>query len=92
MVDDGKVFVAGTVSVPGNDTRTCQDCGSTIYPTAGSLKVAQEQARKIICVDCFKKIEDFEFGGFIHRGKMLDSETAEMMFRLLMAGIMANRI
>lgn len=34
----------------------------------------------MICLDCFQKIDDFEFAGFMHHGSILPQDLSEKLF------------
>jgi len=39
-----------------------------------------KQGIPLICLDCFLKIKDFTFAGFLHHGEFLPQVTSEKLF------------
>jgi hypothetical protein len=73
-------LICGTIRGPGSQQAICSQCAATIWPTSGSLERAQMQKMPMICLDCFQKIDDFEFAGFMHHGSILPQDLSEKLF------------
>ena len=85
-------IVCGTACGPGSQQTICSECAAVIWPTSGSLKRAQAQKIPMICTGCFQKIDDFEFGGFMHHGVLLPQEQSEKMFTAFELEMQKNRV
>lgn len=84
-------IVCGTMRGPEAEQASCSKCAATIWPTIGSLRRAQTQNLPLICIDCFMKITDFEFGGFINHGESLPQDLSEKLFVKFESEMMKNR-
>ena len=89
---DSMFIVCGMVRGPEAAQATCSKCAAVIWPTSGSLKRAQAQKIPMICTGCFQKIDDFEFGGFMHHGVLLPQEQSEKMFTAFELEMQKNRV
>lgn len=85
-------IICGTVRGPGSEQASCSECAAMIWPTSGTLWRAQAQNLPMICVDCFEKIDDFEFGGFIHHGSMLPKDLSEKLYVEFELEMQKNRV
>lgn len=81
MAKNPEVYlVCATIRGPGSAEAVCSKCSTTIWPTRGSLARALAEGLPLICVDCYAKIDEIEFGGFMHHGTMLPEALAEPLF------------
>ena len=85
-------IVCGMVRGPKAAQASCSKCAAVIWPTSGSLKRAQAQKIPMICLDCFGKIDAFEFGGFMDHGLMLPQEQSEKLFMEMELALQKNRV
>ena len=73
-------IVCDTVRGLRAEPATCSKCAARIWPTSGTFDRALEQNLPMICIDCYEKLDDFVFGGFIDHGSMLPQELSEKLF------------
>lgn len=80
MSEATHILVCGTTAAEGAQQARCAQCNAIIWPTRGSLEYARVEQMPTICVDCFFKIEDFDFAGFIDQGTFLPQSFSEILF------------
>lgn len=73
-------LVCSTIRASNAEQASCSECGAAIWPTAGSFLRAEMQKIPMICVDCYAKIDEPTFGGFMHHGTMLPEGLGERLF------------
>jgi hypothetical protein len=78
-----RMLVCATIPVLGGQQARCSECDAIIWSTSGSLEEALREAMPMICLDCFMKIKNFTFGGFMHDGALVPELEGERMYRLL---------
>lgn len=74
------VLVCSTIHGPNAAQESCSQCEATIWPTAGSRNCAAAQKLPMICTDCYAKIDDSVFGGWMQHGVMLPKALGERLF------------
>lgn len=77
----GVILVCGTIWAADAEAAFCSQCKAAIWPTCGSLDYARANGIPMICIDCYAKIDDSIFKGFMHHGRMLPQALAEILFR-----------
>lgn len=55
----------------------CSKCNAVVGVTEGTLIRACDQGIPLICMDCFAKVGDYEFGGAMHEGHYLPELAAK---------------
>lgn len=68
-------IVCGTIRADDSSEGRCSTCDAVVYPTIGTLAFAQREEIPLVCVDCWRKLPEYQFGGFMHHGKMVTRET-----------------
>ena len=73
-------LVCATIRGPFAAEATCSKCSATIFPQRKSMERVLAERLPMICVDCYAKLDDMVFGGFMHHGRMLPEAQAERLF------------
>jgi hypothetical protein len=76
-------IVCGSVRSTGAREGVCVKCNAAVWPTGGSAERARLEGIPLICLDCFAKLGDFSFAGFIDHGKMLPPGLSEKLFKVI---------
>jgi hypothetical protein len=76
--------------IPGAEQGNCSQCSSMIWPTRGTLEIAEKRKFTPICVRCYEKLEDPIFGGVMHHGEMVPPAEA-LAFLLNFADYLARK-
>jgi hypothetical protein len=72
------LLVCATIPTqPDSLAAACSTCSAVVYGTRGSVELAAREHYKIICEDCFDKLENPEVAGVMHHGKMLNKEETQ---------------
>jgi hypothetical protein len=69
-------LVCGPTSAEDSILDLCSKCAAAVYPTIGSHARARREGVPLICMDCWRKLPDCEFGGVMDHGKILSGEAA----------------
>ena len=83
MSDKKSVLVCATERLANSGEATCTRCQAPIFPTLGSLQRARQQNIPMICVDCYAKMDNPTFGGFMQHGHMIQPEISLLLFKKL---------
>lgn len=74
------ILVCGTDRGMDAAEGVCTECHATIWPTTGSFRRAQIEHLPMICIDCYGKMDDSVFTGFMHHGVMLPEGLSLQLF------------
>jgi hypothetical protein len=85
-------LVCGTIRVLGAKQAICSKCAAVIWPTSGSLERVKAQKLPMICLDCFQKLDDIEFAGFMYHGLVLPQDLSEKLFVEMELALQKNRV
>jgi NifB/MoaA-like Fe-S oxidoreductase len=72
--DEPIVLICGSLPMPNAEKAVCSQCGAIIWPTIGSINTAQKNKMSLLCLDCFHKLDEIEFIGFMEHGAMLPKD------------------
>jgi hypothetical protein len=78
--DESIVLVCGSVPMPNAEKTVCSECGTTVWPTTGSVAKAQKNKMSLLCLDCFDKLNEIDFLGFMEHGVMLPKNVEDRIF------------
>jgi hypothetical protein len=78
--DESIILVCGSVPMPNAEKAVCSQCGTTVWPTIGSVANAQKNKMSLLCLDCFHKLDEIDFVGFMEYGVMLPKNVEDRLF------------
>jgi len=78
--DESVVLICGSVPLPNAERAACSQCGAMIWPTIGSVTHAQKNKMPLLCLDCFHKLDEIDFVGFMEYGELLPKDVGDRLF------------
>jgi hypothetical protein len=73
-------LVCGMIPASNAAPARCSKCQAVIWPTVGSLICANAEHIPMICLDCYAKIENSIFAGFMDQGVTLPEPLSVQLF------------